>query len=166
MVKGETEGRKKAKAEFDMQVSLLQKKIASILETVEQSKKKIYTDSHDILLQLCFAIVQKMIHTECVTNKEIVLHVIKNSLTYISDREKIIIRVAPDDIETASGNMDFFLPIGERFESVVIEKDKRVEKGGCIIESNSGMADSRLGIQLEELKSLVETVWQSVASGI
>jgi flagellar assembly protein FliH len=165
IAKGEREGGKKAKADFDMQISLLQTKIASFLETLEKSKKKIYADSHDVLLKLSFELTKKIVHAECVTNPDVVLNVIKKSISYIADREKIIVRVAKDDFENASANKDFWLPVGERIESVRVECDERIDKGGCIVESNSGIADARLNVQMEELKNLVDTLWQGVLSG-
>ena len=159
---GEEEGLKKAQARFDCQVRELQKKIASFLGTIEASKKQIYSDAHTVLLKLCFELTKKIINTECRINPEVVLSVIKKSLSYIADREKLVVRVAKDDLETASSKKDFWLPVGDRVESIRIESDERIEKGGCIIESNSGVADARLGVQIEELAEFVEKIWESV----
>ena len=160
--RGEEDGLKKAQAGFDSQVRELQKKISSFLATIEESKKRIYSDAHTVLLKLCFELTKKIIDTECRVNPDVVLSVIKKSLSYIADREKLIVRVAKDDLETASSKKDFWLPIGDRVESIRIESDDRIEKGGCIIESNSGVADARLGVQIEELAAFVEKIWESV----
>jgi flagellar assembly protein FliH len=161
---GEADGIKKAKEAFDGQVRELQEKIVAFLATVEASKKRIFTDSHTVLLKLCFELTKKIINTECSTNPDIVLSVIKKSLSYISDREKLVIRVAKEDMEHASAKKDFWLPVGERVESIRIESDDRIEKGGCIIESNSGVADARLGVQVKELSEFVEKIWASSAA--
>jgi flagellar assembly protein FliH len=160
--RGEAEGLKKAQASFDARVKELQTKIASLLETLEASKKQIYGDAHTVLLKLCFELTKKIINTECRMNPDIVLSVIKKSLSYIADRERLVVRVSKDDMETASSKKDFWLPVGDRVESIRIESDERIEKGGCIIESNSGVADARLGVQIEELAEFVEKIWESV----
>jgi flagellar assembly protein FliH len=162
--KGEVEGLKKAASGFDGQVRELQKRISSFLEAMEASKKRIYGDAHTVLLKLCFELTKKIINTECRTDPDVVLSVIKKSLSYIADREKIVVRVAKDDMETVSSKKDFWLPIGDRVESIRVESDERIEKGGCIIESNSGIADARLGVQLDELKEFVEKIWESVVA--
>jgi len=158
---GEAEGLKKAKAVFDAQVKELQEKIASFLSAVETSKKQIYTSTHAILLKLCFELTKKIIRNECTVNPDVVLSVISKSLSYIADREKLVIRVAKDDMERVSSRKDFWLPIGERVEAITIESDDRIERGGCIIESNSGVADARLGVQIQELADFVEKVWEN-----
>jgi len=166
LAKGEEEGKKKSRAVFDTQVSDLQSRISKYLEDLESAKNRIYFDAHTVLLKLCLELTKKIIHTECMTNPDIVCDVIKKSLKYISDREKLIVRVAKNDLELVSLKKDFWLPIGEKIEKITIESDDRVEKGGCIIDSNSGTADARLGIQLTELTSLVESIWESSISSL
>lgn len=161
---GEAEGRKKAQADFDGQVKALADRIAATLGEIESSKKKIYANAHSILLKLCFQLTKKIINAECSANPDIVLEVIKKSLSYIADRERIVIRVSPLDLEAVSAKKDVWLPIGEGAESIRVEGDERVEKGGCIVESNSGVADARLGVQLEELAVFVEKIWESVTA--
>lgn len=161
---GVAEGSKKAQEGFNTQVKELQEKISSFLEEIETSKKKIYSNAHTILLKLCFQLTKKIINTESSINPDVVLEVIKKSLSYIADREKLVIRVAPGDLETASSKKDFWLPIGERMESIRIESDDRIGKGGCIVESNAGVADARLGVQIEELAVFVEKIWESVTA--
>jgi flagellar assembly protein FliH len=161
---GEEAGLKKAQAGFDAQVKSVQGKIATILGEIETSKKKIFADAHTVLLKLCFQLTKKIINTESSVNPDVVLEVIKKSLSYIADRERLVIRVAPGDLETASSKKDFWLPVGEQTDSIRIESDDRIEKGGCIVESNSGVADARLGVQLQELALFVEKIWESVTA--
>jgi flagellar biosynthesis/type III secretory pathway protein FliH len=165
LARGEEDGLKKAKAGFDGRVEELQVKIAAFLGDIEASKKRIYGNAHTILLKLCFELTKKIINKECSIDPDIVLLAIKKSLSYIADREKLVVRVARDDLETASLKKDFWLPVGERVESIRIESDERIEKGGCIIESNSGVADARLGVQISELAEFVEKIWESVIAG-
>jgi flagellar assembly protein FliH len=161
---GEKEGLKQAQTGFDAQVKEMQEKISSFLAEIETSKKKIYSNAHGILLKLCFELTKKIINTESSVNPDVVLEVIKKSLSYVADRERLVVRVAPGDLETASTKKDFWLPIGERVESIRIEADERIERGGCIVESNAGVADARLGVQLEELAAFVEKIWESVTA--
>jgi flagellar biosynthesis/type III secretory pathway protein FliH len=162
MARGEQNGRAAAKAEYDRQVQQMQERIGSFLAAMERSKKDIYGNAHGILLRLCMALTKTIVHAETITNPDLVLGVIKKSLSYIADRERIIVRVARDDLETVSKHRDFWLPVSERVDSISIEPDDRIEKGGCIIESNSGVADARLGVQFEELRELVDRIWDGV----
>ncbi len=164
MARGNEEGRTRAKTEYDRQLHQVQERIGSFLAALEASKKSIYGNAHSILLRLCLELARKVVHEETRTNPDIVLSVVKKSLSYIADRERIVVRVAGDDLETVSQNRNFWLPVSERIDSVSIVPDERIEKGGCIIESNSGVADARLGVQMDELRDLAERIWNGVVN--
>lgn len=162
--KGEAAAYEKVKTEYETQVDGLQKRISTFLAEIERSKKNIYANAHTILLELACGCARKIIQNEVTLNPDIILGVIKKSLVYIVDRERIIVRVSKDDLDTVSKRKNFWMPIGERLESISIEPDERIEKGGCIIESNSGVVDARLGVQFEELRDTIEKVWESVCA--
>jgi flagellar biosynthesis/type III secretory pathway protein FliH len=164
MKKGEAAAYEKTRADYEAQVDALQKRVSAFLADVEGSKKSIYANAHTILLDLAYKLARKIIQAEVTLNPDIILGVIKKSMTYISDRERIIVRVSKDDLENVSKNKNFWMPVGERLESIIIEPDDRIEKGGCIIESNSGVVDARLGVQFDELRDLVEKTWESVSA--
>ena len=146
------------------QINELQKRVTVFCTNVEQSKNAMYINAHQLLLSLCFALTEKIICTETSSNPQVVLSVIKKALSYIADKDRLLIRVAKDDMDSVSGRKDFWKPVGENLSSLSIEPDERVERGGCIIESNSGMSDARLGVQMAELKDLVEAVWKSTCA--
>ena len=133
---------------------------------MERSKKSIFANADTLLLAFCCEFAKKIIHNEVSVNPDIILPVLQKALSYIADRERLIIRVAKDDVETVSGRKDFWKPVGERLESIVIEPDERIEKGGCIVESNSGVADARLGVRFDELKDIVFKAWESMESNL
>jgi flagellar assembly protein FliH len=149
---------------YEKKIDALQEKIGTFLKSVENAKKEMISNTDHLLLKLCFEIVKKMISSEVQENKEYILSVIKKAISYIGDKERLIIRVAPTDFETVSNRKDFWLPVTERLQDILIEKDERISLGGCIIESNSGMVDARLGVQFNELAVIVENVWANLNS--
>jgi flagellar assembly protein FliH len=162
LLKGEAAGREEATKKYNAQLDELQKKFLDFCAAVENSKKSVFTNAYNLLLAFCCEFAKKIIQTEVSVNPEIILPVLQKALSYIADRERLVIRVAKDDVETVSGRKDFWIPVGEHLESIVIEADERIEKGGCIVESNSGVADARLGVRFDELKEVVCKAWESI----
>lgn len=162
---GEQSGRASAKTDYERQVQQIQERIGSFLASVDRSKKDMYAGANGVLLRLCLELTKKILQTESAVNPDVVLSVVKKSISYISDRDRIVVRVAKDDLETVSKQREFWLPVSEHIGSISIEFDDRIEKGGCIIESNSGVADARLGVQFDELRELVERTWEGVIAG-
>ena len=161
IAEGEKRGYDAAEKKFNAEVAKLKDQTAKFLKQLETSKKDMINGLEHVLLRFCVELTKKIVACELTTNPDIVLAAIKKSLTMIADRDNILIRVAPGDMETASGNKDFLSTVTERLEHVRIEEDSRISKGGCIIESNSGMVDARLGVQLDEVETLVEKAWES-----
>jgi flagellar assembly protein FliH len=159
--KGEAAAYEKARNEYNASLDELQKKTHEMCVALEASKKAVYSGASEILLALSFEFVKKILHAEVTGNREILLSVLQKALSYIADKDRLIIKVAKDDMETVSGRKDYWMPVGEHLESIIIEEDERIEKGGCIVESNSGIIDARLGVQFEELKEVVQKAWES-----
>jgi len=158
---GEKVGHDKAKAAFDAEIAKLKEQTAAYFKRLEDSKRAMINGLERVLLRFCVELTKKIVSCELSTNQAMIAATIKRALSMIADRENILIRVAPGDMEAASGNKDFLSSVTERLENVRIEEDARIDRGGCIIESNSGTVDARLGVQIEEVEALVEKAWES-----
>jgi flagellar biosynthesis/type III secretory pathway protein FliH len=161
LAEGEKRGYDAADKKFNGEIAKLKDQTTKYFKQIENSKKEMIHGLEHILLRFCMELTKKTVACELTTNPEVVTAAIKKALTMIADREKILIRVAPGDMETVSGKKDFLSSVTERLENLKIEEDARIGKGGCIIESNSGMVDARLGVQLDEIEQLVEKAWAS-----
>ncbi len=161
---GVKKGRDETSEKYEKQITALQEKVTDFIETFEKSRREQFQNIDHVLLKLVLEIAKKIINAEVTTNREYVLSVIKKAVYYIGDKERLIVRVAPADFEIVSGRKDFWLPVTERVKEIVIENDDRITQGGCIIESNSGTVDARLGVQFKELESLVEKIWENISA--
>ena len=161
---GHAEGVAATTADYEKKIDALQQRIGDMLEKLETSKRSVFSNAEHMLLKLCCAMVKKVIDHEVSVHHDIVLTVLKRALTYIGHHEKMVVRIAPDDLELVAQRKDFWFPVAERLKDIAIEADARIERGGCIVESNAGMVDARLGVQFEELAGLIEKTWNEVTS--
>lgn len=170
MKKGIQKGASETAAEYGKKIDTLQMEIATFLQNIEKEKKDYFINSEHILLKLTLEIAGKVIATEVSSNQEVILKVLNKALSHVADRERIVIHVSPQDCTLVSQRKDFWNTITDKLGNIVISEDARIEKGGCLIESNSGLVDARLGVQFDEICSLVEREWegarQTVDNGI
>ncbi len=163
---GVEKGRREAGAEagkrFEEQVSQIEERLAGFLVDVKKAREELLLGAQKAVVELSMAIARKVVNTELSLNPDTVLSVIKKALTFISEREHLVVRVAADDLETVTNKKEFWTSISERLEGIRIEADPRIRKGGCIIESSSGVADARLDVLLEELNDVIEETWKSL----
>jgi len=161
---GRAEGVRTTTGEYEKRIDELQERIGDVLSHFETAKREAVLNAEHLLLRLCLAVCGKIIDREVATDPELILTIIKRSLSYIGHREKMTLRVAPDDLEMAAQRKDFWITVGERLEDIAIIADERIDRGGCIIDSNSGLVDARLGVQFSEIAELIEKTWQDVMS--
>ncbi len=162
---GATEGKSSAESEYNQKIEEIENKVTELVRNVEISRNAILKQAHKIILELSREIAGKIINTELTVNNDIVIYVIKKAISHIVDKHGFIVRVSPDDLSNVIDKKEFWTSISQRLEDISIEEDERIEKGGCIIESESGVADARIDVQLSEMKDVIDTAWESSMAG-
>ncbi len=161
---GQEDGLKEAETQFNQQleqrVSEIEETLAATLSRVDAERRKVLVSSEAQVTNLAMAVARKIIATEIEENADIVVKVVRKALALLSDREHLTIRVSPMDIRTAQEKKELWSTVADRLDNVSLRADTGIEPGGCIIESASGVADARIGVQFDELYSLVVSVWE------
>jgi flagellar assembly protein FliH len=159
------EGKASEESGYNQKVAELEKKFAATANEISAGAHQSILTSHKQLLDTAFILAKKIIHTEVTLNPDVVLGVVKAAIAHIADHEKLIIRVAPQDVETVSGKRSLWADISEKLEGIRIEADDRIEQGGCIVESASGIADARISVMVNELHDVIDLAWRDNMAG-
>lgn len=165
IAKGEKNGYEKAHSEFEQHVTSVTEQIKTVLSNVGESNKLLLQESTKSVLDLSLIIAKKIINTELMSNGDIILSVIKKAITFLVDRQKFTVRVASNDLQTVTQKKEFWMSISDKFDNILIEEDQRIEKGGCIIESSTGIVDARISVQIKELEETIDDAWNSATAG-
>jgi flagellar assembly protein FliH len=157
---GLREGYDKAKSEMDSRITSLQKQAQSLLQTVEKEKQGIYHQAESLIAKMIMAFVAKIISVESKTNPEVVAGVTKKALKALGETQKIAIKVHPTDTAKVKEELPLWLPINQSLQNITVEEDGRIERGGCIIYTDSGQIDARLDTQQQEMLAWITRIWQ------
>jgi flagellar biosynthesis/type III secretory pathway protein FliH len=160
--RGYDEGVEKAGAGHRRDLEALQASMTEFMRNLETEKNTLYASADRTMLELCRLMVKKIIAVDTHQHGEIILAVLRKALSYVAEKEKLVIRVSSRNAGTVSGNKEFWTPIAERLRDISIEPDERIQPGGCIIESNSGVVDGRIETQEAELTDVIEKAWESI----
>jgi flagellar assembly protein FliH len=158
-VRGRKEGEAAAGAQYDKKLEKVEVRFAELFESIEAQKRRMLSGYHQELLSLAFALARRVIHADIRANPDLVLATIKKALSYVAERDRLVVRIAPDELAKVTEKHDFWAALSDRLETIRIEEDNRVDPGGCIIESPSGIVDGRIGVQLEELEEELARTW-------
>jgi hypothetical protein len=73
----------------------------------------------------------------------------------IKGKTEVTIRVNTEDLELATEHKEELMQMFEELKHVTILEDTRVDKSGCIIETDFGSVDARISTQLNEIEEKI-----------
>jgi type III secretion protein L len=86
------------------------------------------------------------------TDKERVLGVVRKSLGYVRSQKRVVLRVAPEDADMVQEEMKNLLRDYPGIGILDVAVDPRLARGACILESELGLIDASLNVQLEGIR--------------
>lgn len=110
-------------------------------------------DVDEIVVQLSLAIAKMLIHREVEQHPELVKKVVTEALKQVEDRRRVIVKVHPEDWQQIQGFEQEFHEAVNGIRDLEIKEDSLIRRGGCLIESDSGIVDARIETQVEEIAS-------------
>ena len=136
--------------ELDEERATLAERVAELEADLERRVEEFWVEIEPQLLKLAVDIARKIVCQEVSEHQEFVLNMVKVGLRQLRDRHEIRIRVNPADYEFVRGQKDEIASSCDGIRALEIIDDRRVDEGGCIIESSHGHLDARLETQFEE----------------
>jgi len=105
--------------------------------------------------QLAFAVAQNIVGAVSDVREDLVLQSVRDCLAHVQDTKQLTICVNPDDLKIVRANRTHWQESYERIESMLIEADASIERGGCLIETPSGDIDGQISSRLEKLRGVL-----------
>jgi flagellar assembly protein FliH len=136
-----------------------QAQFASLLASLHKATEECARLRQDILQQaeadvvaLAFHVARKIIQHEATCNPDILAATVRRALSRITDRERVVVRVNPADLQRALQLKEDLLYTVEGLRHLSVEGDDTVCPGGCLVDATCGEIDARLEAQCEELE--------------
>lgn len=154
---GKEEGYKAALEEFVKYMD----EAKSLITQLVREREQVLNSVEPELARLSVSIAEKIIGEELQINRDTVLNIIKNAMQKVKSSEEVTIKVNPDDLDYVNENKDVFSRLVEGLKNLEVTSDPRVDRGGCMIETNLGSADARVSTQLEAIELAFKSVTES-----
>ncbi len=136
-------------------LSEVSSRLEEALETLNSAikeRKKIIKDAESEILRLALKVAEQIIRSEVSLHRDVCLNIVSEAISRVSDREQIIVKVNRDDLDTIKKYKDRIASLVDGVKSLSILEDSSVEPGGCVIESNLGFVDARIGTKLKAIE--------------
>lgn len=145
---GLREGRVQGEAEF----SSLVKMLSTLHNEFASLKERFYEEHQDIILELALKIARSVIHNEIRIHNDVVVHILKDAIRLAMDRERLKIRVNPEDLSVCLERKPEILKSADGIKQIIFEPDETIAQGGALIEYAFGEIDARIDQQFFELE--------------
>ncbi len=144
---GYTEG----KAEVDRLI----KRLHTIIEEAIDKRDHIIQDAEEQVIRIILLIVRKVVKSISEEQKNVVIDNIKAALEKIKGKTEVIVRVNTEDLELSTEHKEELMQQFEELKTLTILEDTRIDKGGCIVETDFGSVDARIATQLQEIEEKI-----------
>lgn len=103
------------------------------------------------LVDVILDVFNKVFHVQFDGKKEILLHLIDNAIANIEDEKRFRIKVAGDNVSFLEEHKENILDyVGHDIELEIVP-DYTLDENACVIETDSGIFDCSLDVQLDNL---------------
>ncbi len=154
---GYGEGYKEAKEElehkFNNDLEVKKNELNQLILNLNNNVASYENDFDKIVLELAFLISEKIIQRE-LSKDTIIIDVLKKSLRKVLGANHVHVKLNPSDHQLINGGKEKIAD--ESISKLIFEEDPRINKGGCIVETEIGNIDARISNQLNELRKVLE----------
>ncbi len=153
---GNEQGYNAGKAMAEEELAPVIATIRELIESIRVQRTAIFNAAEPELVRLAMAIAERIVHGELATNPNVVVENVRQALTRLVTREVVTLRLNPADVDTIRRHRDGIVSASD-VEHLRIVEDQRVDRGGVVIETDSGTIDSKVSTQLREARRALVT---------
>ena len=135
-----------------------EKKALKVIENIENLFNEITDLKNDILkqyekeiLELIFAVAEKVVHHEVKLDDTVVKSAIFAALELAVEKSKVVFNVNPDDYDYVEKLRPELFNQNKELKSIVVTSNPAVTRGGCFLETPYGNIDATIESMLEKI---------------
>ncbi|HZT12982.1 MAG TPA: FliH/SctL family protein [Candidatus Baltobacteraceae bacterium] len=147
---GVGDGRSAAQAEMDEMLETMR----GLVEMARIERHKIIETAEPEIVRLAVYIAERVLSQHVAIDHNAVVEMVRSAITRLVNREKVTVRVNPADMQMMREHREQLMSSNDIDHLRVIE-DQRVDRGGVVIETESGTIDSKVSTQLREVRRLL-----------
>lgn len=130
---------------------------AAMVDDLEAQRKRLIKESESAVVTLSCEIAKKIVGRLAELDERVVIDIVKGALSHLADKQRVIIRVNPGDLDALRRYESEWLAAAGGTGAVEIKEDSRIKRGGCLVEGESGNVEAQIDRQIEVIeKALVE----------
>ena len=149
--RGLTEGMSAAESAYRTKLARLEALAAALRE----ERREFFDRVEPEVVRLASAIAEKIIGEEMELRPERIVDLVRAAMKRLRDRESLRIRLSPQDLDLVKQARDDLIGSVDGVRKLELIEDRRVDRGGCVIESENGALDASIKTQMSEIERIL-----------
>ncbi|MCK5145296.1 hypothetical protein KAR48_00995 [bacterium] len=133
------------------EIKVVMEQLGELTRELEIYRSSLIREVDEIVTQLSLSIVKVLIQRTVTEDPELIKDVVKEALRQVEDRRRIVVKVHPEDWTAIKTFEPEIREAMHSIREIEIKEDAQIRRGGCLIESDSGIVDARIDTQIEEI---------------
>ncbi len=154
--KGLEDGSMEAMKRADAYMENLQKEQEALYKKNQETLEANISDTQDKLVNLSCALIEKLTGILVDEYKSVMLYIINNALNESDNSKEFTIKVSEGNYSYLTDNLDRISGATNPNISIEIYSDSKLNKRQCIIESENGIIDLSMDIQVRNLITAIK----------
>jgi len=142
---GEKAGFEQAAKELEPVLGSLQQGLLQLQNLRQDTYQKIENE----VVELALAIARKVVCREIELDREVVVCVARQALAKVEAPGRIKIKLNSSDLQFIDRTKHQLSDLIGNIDNVILEAEDRIQRGGCVIETDLGEIDARIDKQLQ-----------------
>jgi len=152
--RGHDQGAAAGREAADRSMDEMLETMRGLVEMARVERHKLIEEAEPELVRLAFGIAERVLHQQVALDRGVAVEMAKVAIARLIERDTVTVRVNPADLERMRDHRDELIAIGDIRNLRVVE-DKRVDRGGVVIDSVTGTIDARIRTQLDEARKIL-----------
>lgn len=125
-----------------------------LVDMARVERHKIIEAAEPEIVKLAMGIAERILHQQVSVDRNVVVEMTKAAIGRLLEREVVTVRVNPADLERMREHRDEVLAVGDVKHMRIVE-DQRVDRGGVVVETDSGAVDAKIATQIGEARHIL-----------
>jgi type III secretion protein L len=92
-------------------------------------------------------------------DRDLIQRVVRSALSVVRNQKQVTLRVSPEEVETVKDSLNSIIADFPAISFIDVMGDGRLKQGGCILETEIGVVDASIDVQIEAIrKSLLRVL--------
>jgi len=150
--RGFSEGEKAGREVGEKMVEAVLKQYAVTLDELKSLRSNVLASSEREVVKLSLEVAKKVVRREVSVDEELILALVKVTLARLADQSVMTVHVNPKDYQSIQHHRSAAGHKESLHEGIRLQEDPLITRGGCLVETESGIIDARVEEQFREIE--------------